>query len=124
MELDEAVEKSKQKHTNMFKKLISKFDSNIPKEYIEAAEHAPFMARYEEMANIAKINCATGYLLQSSPEHTKRILKDVKHSWRKNYQFLGNPEMRLEALKDWLFAIGIHDENDYEGPDLILYLKK
>uniref|UniRef100_A0A914D0K3 PNPLA domain-containing protein n=1 Tax=Acrobeloides nanus TaxID=290746 RepID=A0A914D0K3_9BILA len=86
---------------------------SIPSEYLKAAEKAPFTARLEEIENIARMNFATLQIIIGDDDNlnsAKTVLIEVKALLTKKFQFFCAPELRLQALEDWLFALGIYDD--------------
>ena len=54
---------------------------SIPKEYLKAAEQAPFTARLEEISNIARMNFATCQIIIGDDDNLSRaktVLNQVK----------------------------------------------
>lgn len=109
--LDKQVNKLKQKNKNMFEEICSKFATTfqIPNEYIVDFEKAPFTKRLEDMTIITRINCAMCYIILNDMEQAKRLLIGVKNSFKDLVMF----EKRIKALEDWLFALGLYEDVEY-----------
>lgn len=110
--LDKQVNKLKQKNKNIFEEICSKFATTfqIPNEYIVDFEKAPFTKRLEDMTIITRINCAMCYIILNDMEQAKRLLIGVKNSFKDIVMF----EKRIKALEDWLFALGLYEDAEYD----------
>ncbi len=124
--LDEAVDQARQNWTgfkwvdrkfNIAMKGYAKRRYDIPKEYFEDATKAPFMNRLEEMRNIAKMNLAIIHIIVGAAGNLSKAsqcIRDIRESVNKHHQYFTIPEERLHVLQDFLFALGVVEEEEPE----------
>ncbi|CAG8810319.1 9141_t:CDS:1, partial [Racocetra persica] len=81
---------------------------DIAQENKDDARKMPFQSRLEEMRNSARINIAIFYIMDTGDnerEQAIKIIKEVRNSINKNFQFVGTAKSRLEVLEDFLWVI-------------------
>lgn len=118
-DLDQKVFRSRSEvHSSFLNSMRQKYNSifnGVPESYFEDAQTAPFLARLQEMRNIAFMNQAILNVIEGTNQgfqNANENLNKVRQSVRTNYQYFSVNAKRLEAIEDFLFAVGFE-----AGPD-------
>lgn len=109
--LDNLVYQSKSRLFNKTTQRISRYFQGIPPSYVKDAHIAPFRARLEEIRTLSLINRVTIMALDGD-EYVKKNIRLVKDRLRTNFQYFSASTFRIDALQDFLVAMGYDDMND------------
>lgn len=86
----------------------------VPEAYFTDAQEAPFFVRLTEIRNIARMNLAIMFVLERSDptslSRAREMFHAVQANIHNNFQYFSVNEKRLEALEDFLSALGVQLE--------------